>query len=119
MKDLAVHIIEEKTCTLVQIEGTLQFDSGEAFDAHVETIQSTTQPVVVVDMSRVTFISSAGLGALIRMNRAMKDQQRKVRLAAVAEPVYQMLCGAKLDEMFPVFPTVENALIHEEEMPSA
>jgi stage II sporulation protein AA (anti-sigma F factor antagonist) len=66
--------------------------------------------VVVVDMSRVHFVPSLGLGVLIQMSAKCKARQQRLKLAAVLPSVRQVFTITRLDRVLELTDTVETAL---------
>lgn len=64
---------------------------------------------LIVDMSRVDFLDSSGLGALVSLTRHLGGRGR-VALSGVREPVSSLLAMSKMDQLFVLAPTVEKAL---------
>ena len=60
-------------------------------------------PEIAVDLSRVTFIDSSGLAALITINNELRPSDRKLVLLAPARPVSRIL---EITGLVPAF-TVE------------
>ena len=52
---------------------------------------------LIVDCSKLTFVSSAGLGVLLKANRQLGALGGQVHLAGVGGPVVQILRIARLD----------------------
>ena len=64
---------------------------------------------VIVDCSRLTLITSAGFGTLLRLHSAMKARGALVRLAGVQGMAAQALRLLRLDGVFELFPDVNAA----------
>ena len=65
--------------------------------------------VVVLDLSRVEFIDSSGLGAIVA---AMKNMgaERKLALAGLTPTVERVFKLTRMDTVFSVFTTLDGAL---------
>ncbi len=57
---------------------------------------------IIVDCSKLQVISSAGIGALLQLHRAMKHRGADVRLACVSGLVVQALRLMRLDGVFAI-----------------
>ena len=64
---------------------------------------------LVVDLSRVTYIDSAGLAALIGAKQNVEAYGGKFALAGLQETVRLVLESSQLDQVFQVFPNVDGA----------
>jgi anti-sigma B factor antagonist len=65
---------------------------------------------LIVDLSEVRHIDSAGLSALLLAERQMTVHEGELRLAGVTEEVLSLLEMTQLDRVFRIFNTVEEAL---------
>jgi anti-sigma B factor antagonist len=65
--------------------------------------------LVVLDLSRVEFIDSSGLGAIVAAMKSM-GQARKLALAGLTPNVERVFKLTRMDSVFSVFPTLEGAL---------
>jgi anti-sigma B factor antagonist len=66
---------------------------------------------VVLDVSRVDRIDSAGMGLLVRFLWHTRNRNGDVRLAAPTELFRQVLKMTKLDSVFRIYPTEEAAIV--------
>jgi anti-anti-sigma factor len=64
---------------------------------------------LVVDLGRVTFMSSAGLGLLVRVGKHLSDRGGLLALARPQAPVVRLLRAVGLEEVMPRFPTLDAA----------
>jgi anti-sigma B factor antagonist len=65
---------------------------------------------LVVDLSRVSYIDSAGLGAVIEAMREVEAYGGKFALAGLQETVRSIFKMLRLDQVFLIFPDVDAAL---------
>lgn len=65
--------------------------------------------LVLLDLSRVTFLDSSGLGALVGTMKALAPE-RELRLAGATAPVRKVLSLTRMDRIFVLYETPEEAL---------
>jgi anti-sigma B factor antagonist len=65
---------------------------------------------VVVDLSSVTYIDSAGLAAFIRAMQKIEAYGGKFSLAGLQETVHSIFESSRLDQVFQIFPDVDTAM---------
>ena len=65
---------------------------------------------VVLDMSRVAFIDSSGVGALVELHRLLKRRGGELRLAGMTHPVATVFELARLYRFIKAYDTVEQAV---------
>ena len=101
----------------LRLHGSDSLDCANA--AHVRTAALAkvdgTQDVVV-DLSAVDFVDSAGVGVLVSVFKAARAGERTVKFVAASPGVTSVLALIKLDQIFDVHPDFPSALkaIHEE-----
>ncbi len=64
---------------------------------------------VVVDLSRVDFLDSTGLGVLVGALKRLRAVGGTFGLVCVKEPLLKIFRITALDQVFPLYPTVEAA----------
>ena len=64
---------------------------------------------IIVDFSRVDFITSTGISTLLLLNRSMRTRGAEVKLAGLHGMVSQILQLMRLDTVFSLYPDVEQA----------
>ena len=67
-------------------------------------------PHVVVDLTDVTYIDSSGLAVLIVGMQQVKEYGGKFALVGLQNDVRSILETARLDQFFPTYPGVNDAL---------
>jgi anti-sigma B factor antagonist len=65
---------------------------------------------VVVDLSRATYIDSAGLAVLIIAMQEVEAYGGRFFLSGLSEPIRSILETSRLDRTFRIFPNVDAAL---------
>src|SRR4029434_6808818 len=66
---------------------------------------------LVVDLSEVSYIDSAGLAALIEAMQKVEGYGGKFMLASLQETVRSIFEISRLDQVFQIFPDVDAALV--------
>jgi anti-sigma B factor antagonist len=87
-------------------------------DLHVSPVvtESLTEMIkkkpkrIVIDLSRVTYIDSAGIAALIVAMQEVEAYDGKFFLAGVQETLRSIFETSRLDRTFRIFPDVDAAL---------
>lgn len=67
-------------------------------------------PLLLIDMTDTVFLASAGMAALLRLDRAAREHGGELRVAACSPDVLRTLKLVKLDAILKVFPTVAEAM---------
>lgn len=86
-------------------------DTRRAFnDLLRELVREGLHHRIVIDLSQVTWFSSLDLGGLVFALRDCREKGLNLSLAAVPDRVTSVLAATKMDAVFQVFPTVEDAI---------
>ena len=92
---------------ILKLSGRLTFPTtGLGF---LEQVRVETAPIVILDLSAVSFCDSSGVGALTRIHLTFERENRRLALAGLSERVKAILVITRVLEKFKVFATVEEA----------
>jgi anti-anti-sigma factor len=83
-------------------------------------VRSDQSSLLIVDLADVPYIDSAGIGCLVGAHVSRENSGRKMVLAGASERLLNMLKATKVDQLFSVSPTVDEARAqaHAESNPS-
>jgi anti-anti-sigma factor len=98
---------------VVHVSGRLDQDTCEAFRAEVMALMdSAAQPggAMVLDLSSLEYVSSAGLRCFMLASRQAKAQHGRIFVAALQPMVAEIFEISHFNLVFQVFPTVLDAL---------
>ncbi|MEC9372272.1 MAG: STAS domain-containing protein [Planctomycetota bacterium] len=87
-------------------EGNIQ-QIGEEI---VSLIEASPQPKILISFSNVDHLSSAALGTLITINSKIKSKGGQLRLANIDPQIYEVFVITKLNRLFQIHDTSEDAL---------
>ena len=97
------------TFTHVAVRGKLDAAGVDAVDLRLTSHTVPRGKAAVVDLSGVEFIASLGIAMLVRIARAMRGHGAGMAVVA-ADPVRGLLEMMKLDPLFPVVASRDEAL---------
>ena len=92
-----------------RVEGEL--DASRAAQVRDLMAILCSERLLMLDLSRVPFIDSAGLGALISGIRRIKEHGGRVVVASCRGPVERLLRRVGFDRVAPVVPSLDEALV--------
>ena len=76
-----------------------------------DLIDGREAPKLIVDFGNVRHLSSSALGTLISVNSAVQDRGGELRLAAISGAILEVFRITKLDRIFVIDETTEDARI--------
>lgn len=96
--------------TLLNVEGVIKLgESAEFFAQTLERALERDQGHVVVDLSKINYIDSTGIGELVGYLGKFRDASRKLILVNPSERIRKLLEVARLAGLFPIYDTVDAA----------
>ena len=100
--------IDEEIMVLVA-DGGLDARNARELGEKLESLVDAGMRELIVDCSKLTFVSSAGLGTLLKVNRSLGAKGGRVHLAGVTGPIVQILRIARLDRVLKIHEDVGRA----------
>ncbi len=76
----------------------------------VQEIVSQGTPHIIIDLGRVSYVNSAGLGSLVAAHTSCRNRQGWLRLAQIGKRIRNLFLITKLAFVFETFDTVDEAL---------
>ena len=73
-------------------------------------IDASSSPRLLISFANVDHLSSAALGTLITVNNKIKAKGGMLRLADIDPQIYEVFVITKLNRIFEIHDTVENAV---------
>lgn len=96
---------------VVALAGRFDSSSSPAVDAHLQALVAGANPRVVVDLSGVEYISSAGLRVMLSLAKRTKEARGRLVLAGLGDAVRQVFELAGFLPLFLVEPTGDAAVV--------
>jgi anti-anti-sigma factor len=92
--------------TIYKATGKLSLETVNGF---IQQMRAETASYVVLDLSGVSFLDSAGVGALVSLFVSRRNQGKLFALAALSPQSTAVVMVAGLQNLLPVYKTVEEA----------
>lgn len=110
---MEVNATQHKRCDMVAAKGRVDSQTAPQFAEALDEITDSGRFKIVIDMSGVEFMSSAGLRVLINAQKSCKRYNRgEVVLAAVPQRIFEALDLAGFVPLFAFFDDVTAAVGH-------
>ena len=105
---VAVHDTAAGTCTVVELVG--QADISARSMSEVLAAEVAKAPgLLVVDLSRLSFIDSSALGVIVRTHRALRANGGKLALVSPSPAVARILQLVDIAQTIPVYQNMGEA----------
>jgi len=107
---LSLRIRRTSEAVIVRCEGRIIYRQEATALTRLVTQALRDVNLAVLDLSGVETIDSAGMGELVLLHMYAEGHGKTVTLAAVPEPVLELLDLTNLTSVFPVHASLEKAL---------
>lgn len=95
---------------LVSASGRIDLSNAENFKDALSAALSKARSALILDLSGVDYISSAGLRALMIVFKAGKAEGKAFAIAALQPLLLEIFTISRFNLVFPLFDTVRQAL---------
>ncbi len=103
-----VRRIDHQNGVVLEVAGEVDLSNATQLGAVFDHVLRDEPAVLVLDLSQVTFLGSAGLSLLMQVRD--RAGEAEVRVAAPSTMARRAIEIVALDQVLPVFPTVDDAL---------
>ncbi|MDF3820295.1 STAS domain-containing protein [Leptospira sp. 96542] len=86
----------------IEIAGKFDIESTEEFESIFAKLVEPNPPVVAIDMNRLDYIDSSGIGSLIKSLNVLKNKKGKLILVGMKPMIQNVFKLAKLDMFFEI-----------------
>lgn len=113
-ESLTLRLNHQSTRAVVaQLSGEAGQPQEALLDRFAAELGARAEPLLVLDLSQLTFISSVGLRTLMSVRHRQRAAHHAIALAAVPEQILSVLRRCKLDAQFSIYATPAEALAAE------
>src|SRR6266571_8872550 len=106
----AIGVLHQDRANVLAIEGDIDLHISPAITEALNAMIEKKLERLVIDLSRATYIDSAGVAALMLAKQDVEAYGGKFFLSGVQETIRLILETSGLDRIFWIFPDVDAAL---------
>ena len=99
-------LVAERRQRTIQLSGPVTLTSMFGFQAKLRELPAAD---TVVDLSQVPYVDSAGIGCLMNAYVSSKNAGKRFALIAANDRVKAVLSHTRVDQVIPMFATVEES----------
>jgi anti-sigma B factor antagonist len=96
--------------SILKVEGQLIVGNRQELKGLVQEGLDRGERKFVIDCTQTGYIDSSGLGALVSLSRKVREQGGEIRIAGLNEDLRALFELTKLDTLFHISPTPDEAL---------
>jgi len=109
MNDLGFQVDEQAGGTVLKLNGQFTLAELAAFESKIAQLTAHRPVRLIIDMSDLHLLSSAGIGALVKLQRRATELKCDLRLAAMQRNIEDVIRAARLDSVFTISATLSDA----------
>ena len=99
----------DKDILIVSADGGLSSHNADQFVSELQTLMEAGAHKLIVDCTKLTYISSYGVGTLVGLHKKLVESGGEIKLAAVGSPIVKVLRFLRLDSVFEIYHNVREA----------
>jgi anti-anti-sigma factor len=103
-------VSEREEAYVIRLDGVFRRHECDAFSGEIQNLMREKPKHVVLEMSRVEYMNSYGLGILVRLSQDLGAESRKIALASAQGLVLKLFQTVGIDQRLPCYPTEQDAL---------
>ena len=107
---MGFQVSQSGDATLVEVEGQLIVGNRQELKQRVLEQLEGGDRKFVIDFSNTGYIDSSGLGVLVSLSKKIREQGGELRLSSLNEDLRTLFELTKLDTLFRITDTKEEAL---------
>jgi len=89
---------EQEDRTHVALRGELDLSTAEKVERELQRVEQSEPPLVVLDLSELTFLDSTGLRLIVGADRRARESNRRLTVVRGPATVQRVFTITKLDE---------------------
>jgi len=103
-------IAERSDCFILTLEGDLDSSNAQDVIKHVQGLSQNGLVHLVADFSKLRYINSTGLGAVLRISKMLISKEGTFKIANPNESVFEIIEIVGANKLLNVYQTMEEAL---------
>lgn len=100
----------EKDVLILSADGGLNADTADQFVGELETLVESGIRKLVVDCTKLSYISSYGVSILVRLRSKLAKRGGDIKLASVQNIIVTLFEIADLHKIFGMYPRLDEAI---------
>ena len=108
---LKIEVQKQGSSAVVRLYGSAGIYDDVKLRRSLEKLAEEKVHITVLDLTDLDFIESAGLAAIVSGHLKNRHHQGEIRLAAPNAAVLEVIQKTRLDTLFPIYGSVEEALV--------
>ena len=107
---MSIDIKDNNGVSVVYITGDMDINSSPAIKKECEKIIATNKSNILINFQDMQYIDSSGLATIVSFFKIIKVNGGKLMLCSLSEKVMKLFIITRLDKLFTIIDTEEQAL---------
>ncbi len=107
---MEVRVAENNSVQIVEVEGEVDLYSSPQLRKILLDLSKEEHKAILVDLSKVKYMDSSGIATLVEALQQTSKYSGKLKLANLRDAVRDVFELSRLDKVFDIYPTIEDAL---------
>ncbi len=95
---------------IISLEGELDVENSSSLKNEVRNMVSSEHPNLVIDLRKVDYVDSSGLGTLIALQKAARFNGGALSIVGASEQIRRVMKMTNIDKLFELYNTLKEAL---------
>jgi len=100
-----------QSTAVVNVEGEIDLSRSLEFQQSLLEVLDRKPDKIVIDLAKVGYMDSSGVASLVKVLSRTRKSGTSLHLAAMTHRVRSIFEITRLDTVFEIFPTVEEAMV--------
>lgn len=96
--------------TSIRIDDRLEADTVQEFRDTMSQLASQGKIKIVLDLGKVSFIDSSGLGCIVSVLRQFRQKNGDIKLACITDSIRPLIEIVRLHRVFDIYDSAEEAV---------
>ena len=97
---------------VIGVSGRIDATAAPLFESHCGQYLTEGHKILIIDLSDVDYLSSAGLRSLVTLSRKLRPVNGKMVIVGVHGTVKEIFDIAGFTDLFPMCNTIRDAAVH-------
>ncbi|MBN1405978.1 MAG: STAS domain-containing protein [Candidatus Omnitrophica bacterium] len=106
---MQINKTRQNDMVICSITGDIDINSSPDIRKNLDELTGKQEKKIVLDLDNVSYIDSSGLATLVEMLKKTRKYGGKLRLSNLADKVKSLFEITKLDKLFEIYETSEQA----------
>ena len=96
--------------SIIELDGRIDHVTSPGIEAKIGSVLDESPSALILDFTRVTFLSSIGLRVLLMAAKRCRKQNAQIALHSVSPRIVELFGVSGMTSFFPIYPSREAAL---------